>query len=187
MNKWSLKNALWMILYVVLYAIGTALVCVTGAIHPVLFVCYQITAGILLSGIIIYAFSKVKAPGVAACLGVGVILLLVAIGDAVPWHVIPIIVIAVLAEAVRAISKYNWTGDIIGTAIMTFSTFGYYGQIWLNRNYTYECAVEEMPAGYAEKLMSASPVWSLAAVVIVGIVLSVLISIITAKVFKLEK
>ena len=57
MNKWSLKNALWMILYVVLYAIGTALVCVTGAIHPVLFVCYQITAGILLSGIIIYAFS----------------------------------------------------------------------------------------------------------------------------------
>ena len=44
-----------------------------------------------------------------------------------------------------------------------------------------------MPAGYAEKLMSVSPVWSLAAVVIVGIVLSVLISIITAKVFKLEK
>ena len=43
-------------------------------------------------------------------------------------------------------------GDVIGTVIMTFSSFGYYGQIWFNRNYTYECAVEEMPAGYADKM-----------------------------------
>ncbi len=187
MKEWNRKNALWMLLYAVLYAVGTALVCVTGAITPVLFVCYQITAGILLSGIVIYAFRKVKAPGVAAYLGVAMILLLVVIGDAVAWHVIPIIVIAVLAEAVRAIFKYNWTGDVFAAVIMTFSSFGYYGQIWFNREYTYECAVEEMPAGYAEGLMAASPVWSLIVVIVVGILLSVIISNVTAKVFKLEK
>ena len=81
MKEWNKKSALWMLLYAVLYAVGTAIVCVTGAITPVLFVCYQITAGILLSGIIIYAFRKVKAPGVAACLGLAMILLLLLIAQ----------------------------------------------------------------------------------------------------------
>ena len=48
MKQWNKKSALRMILYAVLYAVGTAIVCVTGAIHPALFVCYQITAGFLL-------------------------------------------------------------------------------------------------------------------------------------------
>jgi len=187
MKGWDKKKALWMLLYAVLYAVGTVIVCVTGAITPVLFVCYQITAGILISGIVIHAFRRIQAPGVAAALGLAVLLLLVVIGDAVAWHVIPIIVIAVLAEAVRAIFKYNWTGDVIGTVIMSFSTFGYYGQIWFNRDYTYECAVEEMPAGYADGLMAASPMWSLIVVIIVGVILSVVISNVTAKLFKLDK
>ena len=187
MEKWKKKNVFRVLLYAVLYAVGTTLVCVTGAITPVLFVCYQITAGILLSGIVIYAFRKIKKPGVAVCLALGILLLLVLIGDAVIWHVIPVIVIAVLAEAARASLKYNWTGDVIGTVFMTFSCFGYYGQIWFNRDYTYECAVEEMPAGYADALMEASPGWSLVVVVIAGIVLSVIVSNVTAKLFKLER
>ena len=187
MKKWNKKNVLWMLLYAVLYAIGTVIVCVTGAITPVLFVCYQITVGILLSGIVIYALRKVQTPGAAACLGLAVIILLIVIGDAVMWHVIPIIVIMILAEVIRAIFKYNWSGDVIATVIMTFSTFGYYGQIWFNRDYTYECAVEEMPSGYADSLMADSPVWSLAVVVIVGSALAVIVSNIIAKLFKLEK
>ena len=105
MKQWNKKSALWMILYAVLYAVGTAIVCVTGAIHPALFVCYQITAGLLLSGIVIHACNRVKAPGVCICLGIGMILLLLLIQDAVAWHVIPVIVIAVLAEVIRAISN----------------------------------------------------------------------------------
>ena len=73
MNNWNKRNALWMLLYAVLYAVTTALVCVTGMIHPVFFVCYQITAGILLSGIIIRAFARVKAPGAACFLGAGML------------------------------------------------------------------------------------------------------------------
>ena len=176
-----------MVLYAVLYALVTAVVCVTGSIHPVFFVCYQITAGILLSGIIITAFRRVQAPGAALCLALGMLLLLLIIQDAVAWHVIPLIVIAVLAEIVRAAGKYNWTGDVISTIIMSFSSFGYYGQIWFNRAYTYECAVEEMPAGYADALMSVSPAWTLPVVIIIGIALSVLISGLTAKLFHLEK
>ena len=66
MNNWNKKNALRMVLYAVLYAAMSAVVCVTGSFHPIFFVCYQITAGILLSGIIIKAFNTVKAPGAAA-------------------------------------------------------------------------------------------------------------------------
>ena len=100
---------------------------------------------------------------------------------------IPLIVIAVLAELVRAVMKYSWSGDVIATILMTFSSFGYYGQIWLNRTYTYDSAIEEMPAGYADGLMAVSPTWALPVVIIVGIVLSVVICNVTAKVFKLEK
>ena len=44
-----------MLLYTILYDIGTALVCVTGMIHPVFFVFYQAIAGILLTGIVLKA------------------------------------------------------------------------------------------------------------------------------------
>ena len=181
------KSVFRALLYAVLYAVVTALVCITGSIHPVFFVCYQITAGILLSGIIITAFRKIKAPGVAVCLFFGLLLLLILIQDAVAWHVIPLIVITVLAELIRAAFKYSWTGDMIATILMTFSSFGYYGQIWFNRKYTYECAIEEMPAGYADTLMALSPTWVLPVVIIVGILLSVLISNVTAKLFHLKK
>jgi hypothetical protein len=180
------KSVFRVLLYAVLYAVVTALVCITGSIHPVFFVCYQITAGILLSGIIITAFRNIKAPGVAVCLFFGLLLLLLLIRDAVAWHVIPLIVITVLAELIRITFKYSWTGDVIAAILMTFSSFGYYGQIWFNRTYTYECAIEEMPAGYADTLMALSPTWVLPVVIIVGILLSVLVSNITAKLFDLK-
>ena len=180
-NKWNRKNALWMLLYAVLYAIVTAAVCVTGSIHPIFFVCYQITAGLLLSPIVIRAFRRVQAPGAAVCLFLGMLLLLLIINDAVKWHVVPLIVITVLAEIVRGLSNYSWAGDVVGTVLMSFSSFGYYGQIWFNRAYTYECAVEEMPAGYGDTLMSVSPVWAFPIVVIVGMIVSVWIANVSMK------
>ena len=92
------------------------------------------------------------------------------------WHVVPLIVITALAEAVRGVTSYSRFGDIAGTVLMTFSSFGYYGQIWFNRAYTYECAIEEMPAGYGDTLMSVSPVWAFPVVVAAGIIVSVLIT-----------
>lgn len=175
-NKWNRNNALWMLLYAVLYAIVTAVVCVTGSIHPIFFVCYQITAGLLLSPIIIRAFRRVQAPGAAVCLFLGMFLLLLIIRDAVMWHVVPLIVITALAEVVRAMAKYSRADDIVATVLMSFSSFGYYGQIWFNRAYTYECAVEEMPAGYGDTLMLVSPVWAFPVVVAAGIIVSVLIT-----------
>lgn len=187
MNNWNKTNALRMLLYAVLYAAFSAIVCFLGAIHPVMFVCYQITAGILVTGAAITAFRRVQAPGVAACLALAMILLFFIIQDASVWHIAPLVVIAILAEAIRALAKYNWTGDVIAAAIMTFSTFGFYGQIWFNRAFTYEAAVEEMPAGYADGLMAVSPTWALPVVLIIGIAASVGISYLTAKLFKLEK
>ena len=180
-NKWNRKNALWMLLYAVLYAIVTAAVCVTGSIHPIFFVCYQITAGLLLSPIVIRAFRRIQAPGAAVCLFLGMLLLLLIINDAVKWHVVPLIVITVLAEIVRGLSNYSWAGDVVGTVLMSFSSFGYYGQIWFNRAYTYECAVEEMPAGYGDALMSVSPVWAFPVVVIIGMIVSVWIANVSMK------
>lgn len=49
------------------------------------------------------------------------LLLLVIIGDAVAWHVIPVILIAFLAEAVKALFHYQWIGNLMAAVIMTFS------------------------------------------------------------------
>ena len=186
-NGWNGKNVLRTLLYMVLYLVGTAITCFLGAAHPIMFVCYQIVAGILLSGVVITAFNRVKAPGVAAIFAVGGILLFFLIGDASTWHCVPFVIIGILAEIIRYAFKYNWTGDVIATVIMTFSTVGFYGQIWLNRAFTYSEAVKEMPAGYADALMSLSPAWSFPIVLLLGIAASVLISNLTAKLLNLKK
>ena len=186
-TRWNRKNALWMLLYAVLYAVVTALVCVTGSIHPIFFVCYQITAGLLLTPIIMRAFRRVQAPGAAVCLFLGMLLLLLIIKDAVLWHVVPLIVIAVLAEVVRGMTNYSRPGDVVAAVLMSFSSFGYYGQIWFNRAYTYECAVEEMPAGYGDTLMAVSPAWAFPVVVIVGIIVSVVIANVSMKKHRTKK
>ena len=187
MKKWNGKNALWMLLYLVLYMVGTVITCVLGSVHPIMFVCYQITAGILLSGVVITAFDRIKAPGVAACFALGIVLVFIIINDLSVWHVVPLVVIGIAAESIRRITKYSWTGDVISTVIMSFSTFGFYGQIWLNREFTYSEAIEEMPAGYADTLMSCSPAWSFPVVLVIGVALSVLISNLAARIFKYDK
>ena len=80
----------------------------------------------------------------------------------------------------------NAAGNLIASVIMSFSSFGYYGQIWFNRDYTYECAVEEMPAGYADALMQCSSAWALPVVIIAGIALSVVMYSIAARLFRFE-
>lgn len=186
MHTWNQKNALWMLLYVVLYIIATVLVCVLGSLHGLLFVLYQVMAAILVTGVAGKAFDRIRVPGVAACLGLGMLLTFFVIQDANLWHCVPIVVIAVLSELVRGISGYRSFGNQIASIIMSFSTFGYYGQIWFNRDYTYECAVEEMPAGYAETLMQCSPGWALPAVIVAGIAVSVVMYHIAAKVWRFE-
>ena len=184
MNTWNKKNALWLLLYVVLYVVASTVVCVLGSVHGILFVCYQITAAILVTGVAGKSFDRIKAPGAAACLGAGMILMFFLIQDANLWHCLPVIVIAVLAELVRCICKYEAPGNLIASIIMSFSTFGYYGQIWFNRDYTYECAIEEMPAGYADTLMNCSPRWALPVVILAGIVIAAVMYRIAAKLFQ---
>jgi len=187
MKKWNRKNALWMLLYLVLYMVGTVITCVLGSVHPIMFVSYQIVAGILLSGIVVTAFARIKEPGVTACFSLGIVLVFILINDVSAWHIIPLIVIGVIAEIIRVVTKYSWIGDVVSTVVMTFPTFGFYGQIWFNRDFTYSEAIEEMPAGYADALMKYSPMWALPIVLVAGIALSILISNFTAKIFKLEK
>ena len=187
-NKWNKNNAPKQLLYMVLYFVFYLAVCMLGSIHPVMFVIYQITAGILLTGVLVKGFSQIQAPGVAMSFAAIILLAFLAIGDFTPWHVIPVIVLAVIAElAGFVMGNEKWKTIVVKSVVMSLTTFGYYGQIWFNRDFTYEVAVEEMPAGYADGLMSCSPGWALPVVVIAGIAISVLIANLTAKIFKIRK
>ncbi len=176
-----------MLLYVVLYVVMSVIVCVLGSVHPIFFVCYQITAGLIVTGVVAKTFDKIRAFGAACCLSIGMLITFFAMQDANLWHCLPVILIAVLAEIIRMVSKYNATGNMIAAVIMSFSTFGYYGQIWFNRDYTYECAIDEMPAGYGEALMNYSPAWAFPVVIISGIAVAIVNYIITKKLFKFDQ
>lgn len=187
-DNWNKKNVLWLLLYVVLYFAATLLVCSMGAIHPILFVCYQITAGILVTGVAARGFARIRSFGTALIYSAGLCLIFAAAGEFNAWHCIPIVIIGILAElAGLVMGNEKWSAIVVKSVIMSFSTFGYYGQIWFNRDFTYDCAIEEMPEGYAQALMDASPAWTLPVVIVVGIVLAVVSANLTARIFKLEK
>ena len=187
-NKWNKKNTLRQLLYAVLYFIGALIVCELGAVHPVLFVLYQVTAEILLTGILVKGFDQIQAPGVALSFGAVILLVFLLTGDLTAWHAVPVIVISVVAEVLGLVmGNDKWKTIVAKSVIMSFVTFGFYGQIWLNRAYTYECSIEEMSAGYADTLMACSPVWAFPVVVVLGIAASIWIANLTAKLFKLKR
>ena len=59
-DKWNMKNALRMLLYAVLYVVMSFIVCVLGSVNPIFFVCYQITAGLLVTGVAAKAFDRIR-------------------------------------------------------------------------------------------------------------------------------
>ena len=186
-TAWNKKNTLWQLLYMILYIVAFLIVLETGMIHPVFFVCYQITAGILLTGILVKSFDRIQQPGTALSFAVVVALGYIAMGDASLWHCLVPIILGILAEAVGLIfGNSKWNTIVIKSVIMSFGTFLAYGQIWLNRDFTYESAVEDVSADYADALMSCSPGWAFPVVIVVGILVSVLIANLTAKLFKLH-
>ena len=107
MKKQKNKSKLSMLLYTVIYVAASVIVCVLGAVHPILFVCYQIVAGVLVTGAAAKAFDRLRYPGAAAFLSLGMLLTFVVIRDANIWHCLPVIIIAILAELVRYCGKYE--------------------------------------------------------------------------------
>ena len=82
---------------------------------------------------------QTQSPRSCPILSLGIILTFVFKSDASIWHIAPLIVMAVLTETVRIATKYNWIWNVIGTIIMTFSSFDLFSQMWFNRDCTYEC------------------------------------------------
>ena len=58
--------------YVVLYIVMSVIICVLGSVHPIFFVCYQITTGLIVTGVAAKAFDKIRVFGVACCLSLGI-------------------------------------------------------------------------------------------------------------------
>ena len=91
---------------------------------------------------------------------------------------------AVMKVVTECLKIFFFIYNLVRTVAKETSQFRLYGQIWFNRAYTYECAVEEMPAGYGDTLMSVSPAWAFPVVVTVGMILSVWIANISMKMHK---
>lgn len=180
LKDWSKKKLLRVLLFALIYFVVNFAILNIGSIHPILFVLYTTISAVFLPGLYLAGASKVKAPGVAAIYG-GVMLLVIIIVDCSWYKITELLAMIVLAELLRLIFGYeSWTGLLLSSIVMSFSNFGYSMCIWLMRDFTYSEALEEMPTGYAEKLMEVSPMWTFP----VTLAATVLVAVITANISK---
>lgn len=185
-KDWTTKKFLRVLLFSLVYLAVNLAILNTGATHPVMFVLYTTVSAVLLPEIYLAGASRVKAPGVAVIYG-GIMLVVVIFADPSWYKVTELLVMITLAELIQYLCGYDkWAGLLLSSVVMCFSNFGYSMCIWLMRDFTYSEAITEMPAGYADKLMEVSPMWTFPVTLIATIVIAVITANISKKLLKIE-
>lgn len=137
------------VIYTALFLLGST----SGLIHPA---CYAYVGTLLpipFSFVYLYAAAKVQKFGAAAFLNGFVLILGLLIGEGNAPFVIGMIVFAALAEIIRKGNGYTTRKGVRRSFLpFAFSFYAYSGHWWTDTEGSLQAAVEEMPAGYADKM-----------------------------------
>ncbi|MCR5518780.1 MAG: MptD family putative ECF transporter S component [Bacteroidales bacterium] len=147
------KTVLPLVLAAVLWLLATCLCAFTGSIHPACFAYSGTFAPILFAFIYLFACSKRQGFGVpTVILGILLVLFLIA-GEIDTIGAIMYVAIIALAEILRKVYGYdNKKGTRISFLPMAFSFYVYVSHWWTDTAGSLQAGVEEMPAGYADKM-----------------------------------
>ncbi len=137
------------VIYTALYVLGSS----CGLIHPACYAYVGTVMPLLFSFVYLYAAFNLRAFGAAAVLnGVALIISLIA-GEGNPALIIGMIILVLLAELIRKMSGYETLNGVRRSFIpFAFSFYAYSAHWWTNTEESLAEAVEEMPAGYADKM-----------------------------------
>jgi len=159
------------IVYLALYPLGS----VTGLIHPA---CYAYV-GTLLP--LLFAFVYLPAAANRQCFGAAAILngFTLIIGLIAGEGNLPLIIgmlgLSAIAEIIRAVCGYeSIKGVRLSFIPFAFSFYAYSAHWWFDKEGSLADAVEEMPAGYADKM---EPVINNIPVLVIVLVLTVPVAI----------
>ncbi len=143
-----LKVLIAAIIYLALFVLGAA----SGAIHPACFAYIGTFLPILFGFVYFYTTANMRCFGAALALNCFVLVIGLIAGEGNLPLIIGLIVLALIAELIRKICGYDTKKGVrISFIPFAFSFYAYSAHWWTDTEGTLAAAVEEMPAGYADK------------------------------------
>ena len=137
------------VIYVVLFVLGSS----TGLIHPACYAYAGTFVPLIFAFVYLYSAANWQSFGAAAILNGFVLLVGIITGEADLPFVIGITVLAVMAEIIRKPAGYDTLKGVRLSFIpLAFSFYAYTSHWWFDTESSLAAAIEEMPAGYADKM-----------------------------------
>jgi len=168
-----------LIVCAILWIVALCLFSASGLIHPACYAYAGTFAPIAFAFIYLYAASKLKGFGVPTILN-GVLLVVLALaGEADLIMGIAIVVFIVIAEILRAVYGYDTKkGTRLSFIPLAYTFYAYSSHWWTDTAGSLQAAVEEMPAGYADKM---APVIDNTTMLVVMLVLTIPVAILAMR------
>ena len=138
------------VIYLILFLLGST----SGLIHPACYAYVGAVLPLLFSFVYLYTAAKMQCFGAAAVLNGFVLILGLIAGEGNSALIIGMILLAVIAELIRKLNGYDTLKGVRRSFIpFAFSFFPYTAHWWTDTEGSLSAAVEEMPAGYADKML----------------------------------
>lgn len=154
-KKLTFKKVVIIILMAVAYLATFILGAASGAIHPA---CYAYVGAVLplvTAFIYLYTCTLIRGFGAATVLNGFILVLFLIVGEADLFCAIGMVVLTALAEILRKAKGYESLKGVCWSFVpFAFSFFTYISHWWTDTEGALVAAVEEMPAGYDQLMLS---------------------------------
>lgn len=147
-SAWSILIAA--VIYLILFLLGAT----SGLIHPACYAYVGAVLPLLFSFVYLHTSAKMQCFGAAAVLNGFVLIIGLIVGEGNPALIIGMILLAVTAELIRKQNGYDTLKGVRRSFIpFAFSFFTYTAHWWTDTERSLSAAIEEMPAGYVDKML----------------------------------
>lgn len=138
------------VVYLALFVLGAS----SGMIHPACYAYCGTVLPLLFAFVYLYAAANLQGFGVAAILNGFALLVGLIAGEGNLPLIIGMVVFAALAELIRKMSGYHTKKGVrLSFLPFAFSFYAYSAHWWTDTEGTLAAALEEMPAGYADRML----------------------------------
>ncbi len=174
------KASVWTVLlaaliYLALYPLAAS----AGVIHPACYAYVGTVLPLLMGFVYLYVASRMQCFGAATVLNGFVLIIGLLVGEGNPAFIIGFIVLTVLAEIIRKANGYDTLKGVRFSFIpFAYSFYAYAAHWWTDTQGSLAAAVEEMPSGYADKML---PVINNIPVLIIALVLVIPVALLSMK------
>ncbi len=163
------------LIYLAMYVAASS----CGLIHPVCYAYAGTFVPILFSFVYLYVASNMQSFGAAVVLNGFVLIVGLIAGEGNPAFIVGFVVLTLLAEVVRKLYGYDTLKGVRWSFIpFAFSFYAYSAHWWTDTEGSLAAAVEEMPAGYSDKML---PVIRNIPMLIVMLVLTIPVAILSMR------